>query len=661
MKKLIVITFLLVFTLCITGCQTIFEYAPLSSIVKNETFNDAYVVSVRSDVRLEVEFNDLKEQEFYKNIMNSMAKPTDVLPEEVPSWSLVIKSDNNELKIDNMSDLYAKYNDEWFLIKCSTEDKIALHNYLLVEDENYYKLTIQNEIGLELIGIKEEYKAGEEVVVKLEYDVAIVTYVYLNDEYIGLLNGTNFIEFKMPAKDSVLVLTYTNDSYFNVEVTGSIDLLMEEIKSSYKVGSEIEVKLGVILDADAEVYVNGEKILKTHFDSDYWGYTFIMPNEDVTLEIKVVSSESVYFYLDEFYSQIASLKQEDIIMAKITKQNGLADIAEISYSTDEQDLLNMFYLLKGPMLKATQEEINYAIFSEDIGSLIYEIVTLDSTFSITLYGGLLCINNEYYRFLNQFDDFLNPLPCIENDYYIETPLFATRKFFEFSVTFKDGVKSSVVGLDNIVTNSLQELFNTSYSNEYLIDNYVALYFERIEPISSNQLDDIIYTELFIENGEVYVTKHYKIDQLEGDSAVSYYSELILIPKTWVEKLDSPSNFKVNVNSKFKTLMTYESMIEFKNIYRASEYCPDIQVYYDINILKAYGEYNGAQVVMATYDGAVYTEALWQETIDGVVIQYYNGNRILVCKNSQIYTLTEAYNANILTKDDLTEISFIHLL
>lgn len=132
MKKILVSMFLLVFALCMAGCETIVDYASLLSIVKEENFNDASVASFRSDVRFKVEFNDLKEQVFYINIMNSMAKPTDVLPEEVPIWSLYIKSGENALRIDNMSDLYAKYNDEWYLIKCSKEDKIALNNYLLV-------------------------------------------------------------------------------------------------------------------------------------------------------------------------------------------------------------------------------------------------------------------------------------------------------------------------------------------------------------------------------------------------------------------------------------------------------------------------------------------------------------------------------------------------
>ncbi len=59
-------------------------------------------------------------------------------------------------------------------------------------------------------GIKDEYEAGEEVEVKMIYSDDIVTYVHLNGENIGWLNGTNSVKFNMPAKDSELVITYSN-------------------------------------------------------------------------------------------------------------------------------------------------------------------------------------------------------------------------------------------------------------------------------------------------------------------------------------------------------------------------------------------------------------------------------------------------------------------
>ena len=137
MKKILVSMFLLVFGLCIAGCETIVEYASLSSITKDEEFTSAYLSSVNGDAQvLSVDFDDLKEKEFYKNIMNSTAKPTDVLPEVVPMWSLVIKSDSNQLVIDNLGNLYAEFNDNWYHILCSENDYIALDEFLFPTDSN---------------------------------------------------------------------------------------------------------------------------------------------------------------------------------------------------------------------------------------------------------------------------------------------------------------------------------------------------------------------------------------------------------------------------------------------------------------------------------------------------------------------------------------------
>ena len=137
MKKILVSVFLLVFGLCLAGCETIVEYTSLSSITKDEEFTSAYLSSVNGDAQvLPVDFDALKEKEFYKNIMNSSAKPTDVLPEVVPMWSLVIKSDSNQLVIDNFGNLYAEFNNNWYHILCSENDYVALDEFLFPTDSN---------------------------------------------------------------------------------------------------------------------------------------------------------------------------------------------------------------------------------------------------------------------------------------------------------------------------------------------------------------------------------------------------------------------------------------------------------------------------------------------------------------------------------------------
>ena len=74
-----------------------------------------------------------------------------------------------------------------------------------------YELTIQNQTEYELIGIKNEYKADEEVEVKMIYEDAVCTFAFLDGELLGELTGINSIKFNMPAKDSVLTISYSEE------------------------------------------------------------------------------------------------------------------------------------------------------------------------------------------------------------------------------------------------------------------------------------------------------------------------------------------------------------------------------------------------------------------------------------------------------------------
>ena len=48
-------------------------------------------------------------------------------------------------------------------------------------------------------------------------------------------------------------------------------------------GDTVVLRAGPIMDADLYFYANGVRIENTHNDSDYWEYTFIMPDEDVII------------------------------------------------------------------------------------------------------------------------------------------------------------------------------------------------------------------------------------------------------------------------------------------------------------------------------------------------------------------------------------------
>lgn len=96
--------------------------------------------------------------------------------------------------------------------------------------------------------------------------------------------------------------------FTKILLTGDTDVVYEDsIKGNYLPGHIVELKTHVLMDADIEVYMDGEKIPKTHYDSDYWGYKFIVPSNNetfsVTLDIKVVDGFKIV-YPFEYYQYI---------------------------------------------------------------------------------------------------------------------------------------------------------------------------------------------------------------------------------------------------------------------------------------------------------------------------------------------------------------------
>ncbi|MBQ7172973.1 MAG: hypothetical protein IJR88_02510 [Clostridia bacterium] len=74
------------------------------------------------------------------------------------------------------------------------------------------------------------------------------------------------------------------------------DLLEDfiELPAKAKAGETVEIKTVVLCDADLHVYVDGEEIAKSHYDSDYWGYSFTMPVHDVTVTCRPYTKAEIW-------------------------------------------------------------------------------------------------------------------------------------------------------------------------------------------------------------------------------------------------------------------------------------------------------------------------------------------------------------------------------
>ena len=73
------------------------------------------------------------------------------------------------------------------------------------------------------------------------------------------------------------------DSYFKVEVTGSKDSLVKNLKSLYKAGEKVEIKAYQVTDVTLHVFVDDVEIIRKKSDSDYLEFEFIMPKKNITI------------------------------------------------------------------------------------------------------------------------------------------------------------------------------------------------------------------------------------------------------------------------------------------------------------------------------------------------------------------------------------------
>ncbi len=86
---------------------------------------------------------------------------------------------------------------------------------------------------------------------------------------------------------------YSN--YLNHEIRYELDEDLRQCFTQMPLGADageiVEIRTAVLTDEDIHVYVNGQEIEKTHYDSDYWAYTFTMPSNDAVVSARWFSAD----------------------------------------------------------------------------------------------------------------------------------------------------------------------------------------------------------------------------------------------------------------------------------------------------------------------------------------------------------------------------------
>lgn len=280
---------------------------------------------------------------------------------------------------------------------------------------------------------------------------------------------------------------------YSVEVTGLNDSLMEQIPTLIKAGSRIEIKAYNITDITLHVFINGEEVKISHFDSDYWGFEFIMPEENITIHL---TYDQFYgkddYTFNELYYWVDNLENVDKV-AIYNKDNTYKSFSEIYYLTNQADINRMLDILKQPLEKYDSIELDKPQYDN--------ITPIEFRTTIIYYEGeyayaLNFANNMLYwndfstsqRFKFKDDNFIVPNVALEYE----------SKTYKFEY---DGLSSDVKRIDD---DSFVERFFNINSIEFIEHDggipgvnpiyYIDSRYGKIELITSNifRLNDKYY-------------------------------------------------------------------------------------------------------------------------------------------------------------------------
>ena len=75
---------------------------------------------------------------------------------------------------------------------------------------------------------------------------------------------------------------------------GDLAELFTETPEKAQSGNKVEIRTQVLYDAGIHLYLDGQELKISHYDSDYWGYSFIMPDKDVEITAEPYTKAEIW-------------------------------------------------------------------------------------------------------------------------------------------------------------------------------------------------------------------------------------------------------------------------------------------------------------------------------------------------------------------------------
>ena len=152
-------------------------------------------------------------------------------------------------------------------------------------------------------------------------------------------------------------------NYYGVKVTGDKDSLMQPIMPFYQSGTVVEIKAHPVTDVSLHVFVNGKEIPMSHYDSDYWGFEFVMPEENVTIHLTYDQFYGKDNYEFNDLNSLGFMRNEVLkVSVKTTNYQEKYSFIETRYSSRQSDIDIFKAITQENLIKADNNVASNAIY-----------------------------------------------------------------------------------------------------------------------------------------------------------------------------------------------------------------------------------------------------------------------------------------------------------